>query len=81
MPPAVDDVADQVERVGVVVAEEVEHQLGLAAARAEVHVRDEDRAVAVGGRRFSGSFGRADMAIIRSRRILYVSAQILMSSG
>ena len=42
--PAVDDVADQIDRVGLVQAEEVEQQLGLAAARAEMDVGDEERA-------------------------------------
>ena len=40
--PAVDDVADQIERVAVHVADEVEQQLGLAAARAQMDVGDED---------------------------------------
>ena len=43
--PAVDDVADQKIGVGFVVPEEIEHQLGLAAARAEMHVGEEDGAV------------------------------------
>jgi hypothetical protein len=43
-PPAVDDVADEVEGVGVVAPEEVEKQRRLAAPRAEMHVRDEERA-------------------------------------
>ncbi len=42
--PAVDDVADQIDRVGFVVAEEIEQPVGLAAARAEMHVGDEKRA-------------------------------------
>ena len=45
--PAVDDVANEVERVGLVVAQEVEQEGSLAAARAEMDVRDEDRAVAL----------------------------------
>ena len=45
-PPAVDDVADEEDRVGVVVAKEIEHQLGLAAARAQMQVGDEDGAIA-----------------------------------
>ncbi len=47
--PAVDDVADQVDGVGVVVAEEVEQLVGLAAARAEMHVRNEKRAISLRG--------------------------------
>ena len=42
--PAVDDVADEIDRLGVVMAEEIEQPVGLAAARAEVHVGDEQRA-------------------------------------
>ena len=41
--PAVDDVADQIDRFGVVVAEEVEQALGLAAARAEMNVGNKER--------------------------------------
>jgi hypothetical protein len=47
--PAVDDVADQVEGLALHVPDEVEQQLGLAAAGAQVHVRDEDGAVVVHG--------------------------------
>ena len=47
-PPAVDDVADQVEMLALVPLQEIEQQLGLAAARAEMDVRQEDRAVAGG---------------------------------
>ena len=42
--PAVDDVADQIDHVGVVVAHEVEEALGLAALGAEMHVGNEQRA-------------------------------------
>ena len=42
-PPAVDDVADQIDRLGVVVAQEVEQELGLGRLRAEMDVRDEQR--------------------------------------
>ena len=42
--PAVDDVADQEDRVGIVVAQEVEKPLGLAAARAEMDVGEKQRA-------------------------------------
>ena len=41
--PAVDDVADEVDRVGVMVAEEVEQAIGLAAARAEMNVGNKER--------------------------------------
>ena len=44
--PAVDDVADEIDRLGVVPAQEVEQPLGLAAARAEMHVGDEQCAEA-----------------------------------
>jgi hypothetical protein len=40
--PAVDDVADQIERLGLVVLQEIEQQLGLAAACAKVDVGDPD---------------------------------------
>src|SRR6185369_15830271 len=43
--PAIDDVADQIERVGLVMAQEIEQQFGLAAARAQMHVGDEDSIV------------------------------------
>ena len=39
--PAVDDVADEIDRFGFVTAEEVEQLVGLAAARSEMHVGDE----------------------------------------
>src|SRR5690348_18290831 len=42
--PAVDDAPDQVDRVGVVAAEEIEQSVGLTAAGPEVHVGDEQRA-------------------------------------
>jgi hypothetical protein len=44
-PPAVDDVADQIERLALDCVEEVEQQRRVAAARAEVDVTDPDRAV------------------------------------
>ena len=47
--PAVDDVADEIEGVGVVPAQEVEELVGLAAARAEMHVGDEKRAISLRG--------------------------------
>jgi hypothetical protein len=40
--PAVDDVADQINRVGIVIAQEVKETIGLAAARAEVNVGNEE---------------------------------------
>ena len=42
--PAVDDVADQIDRVGLVEAQKVEQLARLAAARAEMNVGDEERA-------------------------------------
>jgi hypothetical protein len=52
--PAVDDVADQVERVGLVPLEEIEQELGLAAGRAEMHVGNPDGAVPMRGRIVDG---------------------------
>jgi len=43
--PAVDDVADQVQHVGLMMTQEVQQMLGLAAARTQVRVGNEDRAV------------------------------------
>jgi len=45
--PAVDDVADQVQGVGLVVAQEVEQEGGLAAGGAEVDIGNPDGAVAL----------------------------------
>ncbi len=39
--PAVDDVADQIDHLGIVAAQEVEKAISLAAARAEVNVGNE----------------------------------------
>ena len=39
--PAIDDIADQIDRVGFMPAQEIEEFLGLAAAGAKVHVGDE----------------------------------------
>ncbi len=36
--PAVDDIADQVDRVGIVITQEIEKAVGLAAARAEMNI-------------------------------------------
>ena len=44
--PAVDDVADEVDGVGFVPAQEIEELLGLAAAGAKMHVGDKERAEA-----------------------------------
>ena len=43
--PAVDDIADEVDRLCFGVFEEVEEKLSLAAASSEVQVRDPNRAV------------------------------------
>ena len=40
-PPAVDDVADQIDRLGLVVAQEIDQELGLGRPRAEMDVGDE----------------------------------------
>ena len=42
--PAVDDVADEIDRLGIVVPQEVEQEISLATARAEMHVGDEEGA-------------------------------------
>jgi hypothetical protein len=47
-PPAIDNVADQIDRAGIVEAEKIKQQLCFAAAGAEVHVGYPDRAVLVG---------------------------------
>ena len=49
-PPAVDDVADEIDRVRLVVAKQVEDEIRLAAARAEMEIRQEQRAIAMGRR-------------------------------
>ena len=43
-PPAVDDVADQVDRLGVVVAEKIEEEVRLAATRTQMHIGNEQGA-------------------------------------
>jgi hypothetical protein len=43
-PPAVDDVADQIDGLAVGMVEEVDQHLRVAAARAEMNVRDPDSA-------------------------------------
>ncbi len=50
-PPAIDHVADEIEIFRFVVAQEIEQKLGLAAARAEMHVGNPDGAVAIDARR------------------------------
>jgi hypothetical protein len=44
--PAVHDVADQIDRVGVMITKEVEEAVGLTAASAEMDVGDEESTVA-----------------------------------
>ena len=44
--PAVDDVADEIDRVGIVEAQEVEQKVGLRTAGSEMNVGDEQRAKA-----------------------------------
>ena len=58
-PPAVDDVADQVDGVRVMVAKEVDQKLCLGRLRAEVEVGQEQRAQASGRRRC----GHADLPV------------------
>jgi hypothetical protein len=45
-PPGIDDVTDEVDGVRIAGAQEIEQQPALASPRAEMDVRDEDRAVA-----------------------------------
>ena len=40
--PAVDDIADQIDRFGVVIAQEVQQPLGLATPRAEVDIGNKE---------------------------------------
>src|ERR1700733_373813 len=47
-PPAVDDVADQVDRVRLDMAQHVQDEMGLAPARAQVQIRQEQGPVAMG---------------------------------
>jgi hypothetical protein len=47
--PAVNDVAHEVERVALELADELQQELGLAAARAQVDIGDERRPAADGG--------------------------------
>jgi hypothetical protein len=43
--PKVDDVADEVDRLGVVFFQEIEKEIGLCRPRPQMHVRYEQRAV------------------------------------
>ena len=45
-PPAVDDVADEVDRIRLVLAQEFQHRLRLSPLRAQMQVRDEQAAIA-----------------------------------
>jgi hypothetical protein len=45
--PAIDDVADEIELVGLVVPQEIEEIVGLAAWRSQVNVGNPDRPVPV----------------------------------
>ena len=63
--PAVDNVADQIDRVGFVMAQKIEQFVGLAAARSQMHVGNEKRAKASRGvfrhgAPFSSSFFMSD---------------------
>ena len=40
--PAVDNIADQIDRLGLVATQEVKEAVGLATARAEVNIRDKE---------------------------------------
>src|SRR3546814_13464468 len=44
-PPAVDDVADEIERLAIDMVEEIDQHRGVATARAEVVVADPHRAI------------------------------------
>ena len=57
-PPAVDDVTDEVERVAVAVVKEIDQEPAIAAARAEMDVRNPDRPIAPACRA-----GRADRPV------------------
>jgi hypothetical protein len=47
-PPAVDDVADQVDGLGLMMAQEIDQELGLGRLRPEMDVGDEERSEAAG---------------------------------
>ena len=65
--PAVDDVADEIERVAGIAREEIGEQLGLAAARAQMGVGDENRAVMAEVARLVGGRKRQPAARFRVR--------------
>ncbi len=50
-PPAVDDVADEIKGVGVMMLQKVEQQLGLKPSGAEMEIRQEQRPEALGALR------------------------------
>ncbi len=43
-PPAVDDIADEHDGLGLVMPQEVEQEIGLGGLRSQMHIRDEERA-------------------------------------
>jgi hypothetical protein len=45
--PAIDDIADQINRVCIVTKQEIEKVTGFASASAEVQIRNPDRPIAV----------------------------------
>ncbi len=59
--PAVQNVANQIQRVRFVVLQEIEQELGLATGRAEVDVGDPERAVVAG--RMGGSVRRIQVRV------------------
>src|ERR1700687_5709009 len=77
--PAVDDIADQINRIGIVIAQEIEQPVGLAAARAEMNVGDEERtepdcavlkrheSLSRGGSICSGSINSSDCRTMTAR--------------
>jgi hypothetical protein len=65
--PAVDDVADQIDGVGVVQAEKIEQPLSLAPSRSQMNVRQEQRAK-------SPRNGRHDAMILASALMVYASS-------
>jgi hypothetical protein len=46
--PAVDNVADQIDRVRLDMTEHIEDEMGLAAARSQVQIREKQRPIAMG---------------------------------
>ena len=64
-PPAIDDVADQIDRVGLMVAEEVDQLADTGRTHAEMHVAEEQRpdmAYVSGLRRLASALRRAGAA-------------------